>query len=120
MGAMDHPPLRVFIADDSPPVAEMLTELIRDPGQVDVIELSESVIAAAPFFGVANMDVLARPNVHISIDDGRNFLLRNRQAYDVVTADVVHPYDAGATNLYSVEYFELVTRSLKPDGIMVQ
>ena len=87
---------------------------------VDVIELSESVIAAAPFFGVANMDVLARPNVHISIDDGRNFLLRNRQAYDVVTADVVHPYDAGATNLYSVEYFELVTRSLKPDGIMVQ
>ena len=58
--------------------------------------------------------------MHISIDDGRNALLRNRRAYDVVTADVVHPYDAGATNLYSVEYFALVAHALKTDGIMVQ
>jgi spermidine synthase len=88
--------------------------------QVDVVELSESVISAAPFFRLANADVLQRPNVHISIDDGRNFLLRNRRPYDVITADVVHPYDAGATNLYSVEYFSLVARSLSPNGIMIQ
>jgi spermidine synthase len=88
--------------------------------RVDIVELSESVIAAAPFFRVANADVLAQPNVRLTIDDGRNFLLRNRQPYDVITADVVHPYDAGATNLYSVEYFSLVARSLSPNGIMVQ
>src|SRR5262249_6905974 len=87
---------------------------------VDVIELSEAVIAAAPYFHVANADVLSQPNVHLSVDDGRNFLLRNRQPYDVITADVIHPYDAGATNLYSVEYFSLVARSLTPRGIMVQ
>jgi spermidine synthase len=88
--------------------------------QVDVVELSESVISAAPFFRLANEDVLQRPNVHLSIDDGRNFLLRNRRPYDVITADVVHPYDAGATNLYSVEYFALVAQSLAPNGIMIQ
>ena len=88
--------------------------------QVDIIELSESVISAAPFFRVANADVLDRPNVHLAVDDGRNYLLRNRQVYDVITADVVHPYDAGATNLYSVEYFSLVARSLSENGIMVQ
>ena len=88
--------------------------------QVDVIELSEAVISAAPYFRLANQDVLLQPNVHLAIDDGRNFLLRNRQPYDVVTADVIHPYDAGATNLYSVEYFTLVARALRPDGIMVQ
>jgi spermidine synthase len=88
--------------------------------QIDVVELSESVIAAAPFFHVANADVLQQPNVHLRIDDGRNYLLRNRQPYDVVTADVVHPYDAGATNLYSIEYFSLVARSLAPNGIMIQ
>jgi predicted membrane-bound spermidine synthase len=88
--------------------------------QIDVVELSEAVIAAAPHFAVANLDVLHQPNVHLSVDDGRNFLLRNRAPYDVVTADVVHPYDAGATNLYSVEYFRLVERSLRPDGVMVQ
>jgi spermidine synthase len=88
--------------------------------QVDVIELSEAVIAAAPFFRTANLNVVQQPNVHLSVDDGRNFLLRNRVPYDVVTADVIHPFDAGATNLYSVEYFKLVRRSLRPDGIMVQ
>src|SRR6185503_9669037 len=65
-------------------------------------------------------EVLHQPNVHLHIDDGRNFLLRNRVPHDVITADVVHPYDAGATNLYSVEYFRLVARSLAPHGIMVQ
>jgi spermidine synthase len=95
--------------------------LAQHPGtQLDVVELSPSVVAAAPFFHVANADVLSRPNVNLVVDDGRNYLLRNRQPYDVVTADVVHPYDAGATNLYSVEYFSLVARSLSPDGIMVQ
>jgi spermidine synthase len=88
--------------------------------QIDVVELSPSIISAAPFFRVANADVLQQPNVHLAIDDGRNFLLRNRQAYDVITADVVHPYDAGATNLYSLEYFSLVAKSLTPRGIMVQ
>ena len=88
--------------------------------QVDIVELSPSVVAAAPYFRVANADVLSDSNVHLILDDGRNFLLRNRTAYDVVTADVVHPYDAGATNLYSVEYFSLVARSLSPGGIMVQ
>jgi spermidine synthase len=87
---------------------------------IDIVELSPSVVAAAPFFRVANADVLAQPNVHLLLDDGRNYLLRDRVPYDVVTADVVHPYDAGATNLYSVEYFQLVARSLAPGGIMVQ
>jgi spermidine synthase len=88
--------------------------------RIDVVELSPSVIAAAPFFRVANADVVSRPNIKLMVDDGRNYLLRNRAPYDVITADVVHPYDAGATNLYSVEYFSLVARSLSPNGIMVQ
>src|SRR3954471_13979378 len=30
-------PLRVLIADDSPPVAEMLKELLEDPGRIEVV-----------------------------------------------------------------------------------
>ncbi|HYY89696.1 MAG TPA: fused MFS/spermidine synthase, partial [Chloroflexota bacterium] len=88
--------------------------------RVDVVELSEAVVQAAPFFEVANAHALGLPNVRLAIDDGRNFLLRARQPYDVITADVVHPYDAGATNLYSVEYFRVAARALGPGGIMVQ
>ena len=35
-------PLAVFIADDSEPVAEMLKELISDPGRIEVIGVAES------------------------------------------------------------------------------
>ena len=39
-------PLTVFIADDSPPVAEMLKELLTDPGRVEVIGVAETETAA--------------------------------------------------------------------------
>lgn len=35
-------PLKVLIADDSPPVAEMLAQLIADPGKVEVVGSAES------------------------------------------------------------------------------
>lgn len=35
-------PLRVLIADDSAPVAEMLAQLIADPGKVEVVGSTES------------------------------------------------------------------------------
>jgi CheY-like chemotaxis protein len=35
-------PLRVLIADDSRPVAEMLTELLTEPGRIEVVGVGES------------------------------------------------------------------------------
>ena len=44
--------------------------------QVDVIELSPSVdLGGAVLSTSPTPDVLSRPNVHLGIDDGRNFLL---------------------------------------------
>ena len=39
-------PLTVLIADDSRPVADMLTELIADPGRIEVLGVVESEEAA--------------------------------------------------------------------------
>lgn len=57
-------PLRVFIADDSPPVAEMLTELIALPGRVEVVGIGqteastiESVRALKPDVVVLDMQL---------------------------------------------------------------
>jgi DNA-binding NarL/FixJ family response regulator len=35
-------PLKVFIADDSQPIAEMLTELISDPGRIEVVGVGDT------------------------------------------------------------------------------
>ncbi len=88
---------------------------------VDVVELSREVTTAAGrFFSPINNDVLRQPNVHLKIDDGRNFLLLTNRRYDLITADVILPIYAGSGNLYSQEYFTLVRRALKPGGVAVQ
>jgi spermidine synthase len=88
--------------------------------EVEIVELSEAVVDAAPLFRLVNHDVLLRPNVRMHVDDGRNYLLLTNQKYDVITADIIRPTHAGATNLYSKEYYKLVKEHLTDGGIMVQ
>jgi spermidine synthase len=91
------------------------------PGsRTTVVELSPSVVAANRFFADSNLEVLTNPRVTFRIDDGRNFLLLTPRHFDVVTADLIMPYLAGAGNLYSLDYFRLVKQVLAPGGLMVQ
>lgn len=88
--------------------------------QVDLVELSDAVVGAAPLFSSINGDVLSRPNVHLRVDDGRNFLLLHGGPYDVITADVIRPAHAGASGVYSKEYYALARDALSDNGIMLQ
>jgi spermidine synthase len=90
------------------------------PTPVDVVELADSVRAAAAYFSHVNGDVLRQPHVRLRIDDGRNYLLLTPRRYDVMTADTIQPVHAGAGNLYSVEYFRLARRVLRDGGLVLQ
>ena len=87
---------------------------------VDVVELSPGVVRAADWFRHINGDVVRRPNVTLRVDDGRNYLLLTGNRYDVITADIIQPFHAGAGSLYSVEYFRLARRALQEGGVMLQ
>jgi spermidine synthase len=87
---------------------------------VQIVELSDGVRKAAPFFSHVTYDVLNQPNVRVRVDDGRNFLLLSGEQFDVITADIIQPFHAGAGSLYSREYFELVRKSLRPGGLALQ
>ena len=87
---------------------------------VDVVELSAAVVAGSAFFKDINFDLLSRPNVHLRVDDGRNFMMMGRKKYDVITADIILPRHAGAGALYSKEYYELVRDSLAEGGLAMQ
>jgi len=95
--------------------------LALDPDvRVDVLELSAAVVRAAELFRDLNGDVLHRGNVRLRVDDGRNHLLLTRERYDILTADLIQPFHAGAGHLYSVEYFRLCRRALATNGLMLQ
>jgi spermidine synthase len=93
---------------------------LYDGVHVDVVELSGAVVRGARFFSDVNEEVLSRPNVHVRIDDGRNFLMLTSSRYDVVTADIIQPITAGSGNLYSEEYFRLIRGVLNPGGVVLQ
>ena len=88
--------------------------------RVLVVELSDSVLRAGPFFAHVNYDLLNRPNVTVRVDDGRNFLALTDRRFDVITADIIQPGHAGAGHVYSREYFSLVRRALSDDGVVLQ
>jgi spermidine synthase len=88
--------------------------------RIDVVELSDGVRHAAPFFKHVNYDLMAQPNVTVRIDDGRNFLALTDRRFDVITADIIQPGHAGAGHVYSREYFTLVRNALKDDGVVLQ
>ncbi len=69
--------------------------------------------------GMERLDqFLSDPRVRVVKDDGRRRLGTDGVKYDIIEADAVFPDSGLAGNLYSVEFFELASRALKPGGIM--
>jgi spermidine synthase len=92
----------------------------HEPARIDVAELSDTVLTGTHFFDAENGNILGWPRLNLQLEDGRNHLLLTEKKYDVVTADAVHPRNAGSTVLYSYDYYKLVSKSLKPGGMMSQ
>jgi hypothetical protein len=62
---------------------------------------------------------MANPRGHVIIDDGRRFLRRTREKYDVIVIDPPPPVEAaGSSLLYSEEFYDLAKQHLNPHGIL--
>jgi spermidine synthase len=90
-------------------------------GHVDVAEIAPGIVAASnECFGHVNHGVLGRPNVALHLEDGRNFLLRTTERYDLITMEITSIWFAGSTNLYSEEFYRLARSRLSENGIFQQ
>ncbi|MFN8614110.1 MAG: fused MFS/spermidine synthase [Vulcanimicrobiota bacterium] len=89
---------------------------------VQCAELSPTVLKMAPHFKEFNENVIERLDGRIRVNqaDGRNFLLRSNELYDVITFEPPPPLQPGVVNLYSKDYYELCKRRLTPDGLVCQ
>jgi predicted membrane-bound spermidine synthase len=62
--------------------------------------------------------LLDDPRVEIRIADGRQVLQSEPHTYDLIEADAILPAAAYSGNLYSLEFFELCARRLRPGGVV--
>lgn len=62
--------------------------------------------------------LLTDPRVSVKMADGRHALERGDERYDLIEADALRPWSGSSGNLYSVEFFELCARRLKPQGVV--
>lgn len=88
---------------------------------VTAVELVPSVPDLFWYYHADALDVMRSPRGRIVIDDGRRFLERSRDRYDVITIDPPHPPEAaGSSLLYSREFYAIARGRLKPGGILQQ
>jgi spermidine synthase len=89
------------------PQVEHLTIVEINPGYLRLIEHQSDVAS-----------LLHNPKVHIDIDDGRRWLVRNAgRKYDAIVMNTTYHWRSHASNLLSVEFLQLIREHLKPGGV---
>jgi DNA-binding NarL/FixJ family response regulator len=111
---MTRAPLKVFIADDSKPVADMLTELISDPGRIEVIGTGATEEAAIESIRSMKPDVVVL-DLQLRSGSGTNVIRAVRASDDLarirlmVTSNHIAPQlRAGCLELGADGFFDKV------------
>jgi spermidine synthase len=96
-------------------------QIVANNPQVDhltIVEINPGYLRLIPKYPMV-ASLLRNPKVSIVIDDGRRWLLRNRDAsFDVVMMNTTYHWRAHATNLLSSDFLKLVRHHLNPGGVL--
>jgi spermidine synthase len=85
------------------------------------VELVPSVRDSFPYFFADANELIKQPNARIVIDDGRRFLKRTNQKFDLITLDPPPPIEAaGSSLLYSEQFYHEMKDHLTHQGILQQ
>jgi predicted membrane-bound spermidine synthase len=88
---------------------------------ITAVDLARSVPAAFPYYFDDAPELMQHPKGRIVVDDGRRFLHRTSDRFDVITIDPPPPLEAaGSSLLYSTDFYELLKTRLTPRGLLQQ
>jgi predicted membrane-bound spermidine synthase len=108
---------------------DVVTALVYGSRSITAVEvnpiIARDVMSSEPFKSYSG-DVYGQPGVNLVVDEGRSFIRRSRDRYDLVQLTVVDTWaatSAGAfalteNNLYTVEAFEDYATHLTDDGVL--
>jgi spermidine synthase len=89
--------------------------------RIDVVELEPEVIdASRTVAALRNRDPLADPRLRVLLNDARGALTLTDLRYGAIVSQPSHPWTAGASHLYTRDFFAQVRERLAPGGVFVQ
>ncbi|HVY79640.1 MAG TPA: fused MFS/spermidine synthase [Steroidobacteraceae bacterium] len=88
---------------------------------IDVIELEPRVIDAnRATRSKRRRDPLLDPRVNLITNDARGALALTKRKYDAIVSQPSHPWTAGASHLYTLEFMQQAREHLNDGGVFVQ
>jgi len=113
-----YSPRRVLIVGGG--VGGLINEVVKHPVEkVDYAELDPLIIKAAHSFSTPlTRSELSNPKVAVHYIDGRLFMSRSQEHYDVIIVNLPSPSTLRLNRFYTREFFELADTRLNRDGIL--
>jgi len=116
---LDHPPQKALAICFG--MGTTYRSLLSWNVSTTAVELVPSVPKMFSYFHSDALQVLSSPLSHVVVDDGRRYLERSSEQYDVITLDPPPPVEAaGSSLLYTREFYAIASQRLRPDGILQQ
>lgn len=94
--------------------------LLHPLDNLDVVEISSTVVQANSYFSRFNYNPLQNKRLHLFVEDAKTFLQRMDKKYDVIISEPSNPWMTGIGSLFSKEFFNECIRHLNESGLMVQ
>lgn len=91
----------------------------ENPESLRIVDINKNVFKLAPHFP-ANEGVLDDPRVKATAMDGRAFVRRTDEKFDVITLEPMPPTFAGVNALYSQEFYKAARARMTADGVIAQ
>ena len=93
---------------------------LTDLKSIRVVELEPAVVEAGRHISRGEIPALRDPRVRLDYNDARNTLLVERTRYDLIVAQPSHPWLAGAANVFTRQFWQIVNSRLNEGGVFGQ
>ena len=93
---------------------------LTDLKSIRVVELEPAVVEADHHINAGEIPALQDARVHLDFNDARNTLLVENTRYDLIVAQPSHPWLAGAANVFTEQFWEIVKSRLNEKGVFGQ
>ncbi|HEX5066273.1 MAG TPA: fused MFS/spermidine synthase [Myxococcota bacterium] len=96
--------------------------LLSHPGleKVVAVEIVPGMFDAADLFEPYNHAYHRDPRTTLVVDDGRHYLARSHERFDIISVNVTDAHLPGSASLFHTDFYALAKQRMTPDGVLVQ